>query len=283
MRTILPALRTHLDGGVTTLCRCWRIARTDGVVMGFTDHDRDLSFEGVTFSAMDGLEATGDVAHASLAVGGFEIAGAFSSDALAASDLKAGRYDSAEVSMWLVNWADVEQRALLRRGTLGEVTRADGAFRAEVRGPMQALETVRGRVVTITCAASLWDGGCGLDPEALKHTVTVTGIDGPRLTVTGIGHLPADWFKGGVAEVASGDAQGTVRNIVHHTVGPGERVLTLREAILEVAEGDTLSLLPGCDGHFDTCRKKFGNAENFRGFPFLPGNDRAFSYARSRS
>lgn len=29
----------------------------------------------------------------------------------------------------------------------------------------------------------------------------------------------------------------------------------------------------GCDKRFTTCRNKFGNGVNFRGFPHLPGND----------
>jgi hypothetical protein len=36
----------------------------------------------------------------------------------------------------------------------------------------------------------------------------------------------------------------------------------------------------GCDKLFSTCRTKFDNAENFRGFPHMPGNDFTLSYAR---
>ncbi|MGR3404417.1 baseplate hub domain-containing protein, partial [Roseovarius indicus] len=39
-------LQAHLEGGHTTLCHCWAVTRGDGVVMGFTDHDGALSFEG---------------------------------------------------------------------------------------------------------------------------------------------------------------------------------------------------------------------------------------------
>jgi uncharacterized phage protein (TIGR02218 family) len=38
------------------------------------------------------------------------------------------------------------------------------------------------------------------------------------------------------------------------------------------------SVLAGCDKAFSTCKKKFDNALNFRGFPHLPGNDVAYSY-----
>jgi hypothetical protein len=57
MRTLPSGLAAHLEGGATTLCRCWTLTRRDGAVFGFTDHDRDLVFAGVAFAAQTGLEA----------------------------------------------------------------------------------------------------------------------------------------------------------------------------------------------------------------------------------
>lgn len=55
MKSLSPGLAAHLAGGVTTLCRCWRLERKDGTVMGFTDHDRDLAFDSVTYRAASGF------------------------------------------------------------------------------------------------------------------------------------------------------------------------------------------------------------------------------------
>ena len=62
MRPLPAALQAHLDARVTTLCRCFRIERNDGVVFGFTDHDRPLVFDGTDFEPADGLDASEDVA-----------------------------------------------------------------------------------------------------------------------------------------------------------------------------------------------------------------------------
>ena len=48
-----------------------------------------------------------------------------------------------------------------------------------------------------------------------------------------------------------------------------------------VAEGDALTLTAGCDRRFATCRTRFANAENFRGFPHIPGNDYVLRYPKS--
>ena len=45
--------------------------------------------------------------------------------------------------------------------------------------------------------------------------------------------------------------------------------------------GDTFTVTAGCDKRFETCRDRFANGANFRGFPHMPGTDRALSYAAS--
>ena len=45
-----------------------------------------------------------------------------------------------------------------------------------------------------------------------------------------------------------------------------------------IAAGDGFAVAAGCDKKFATCKAKFGNALNFRGFPHLPGNDAAYGY-----
>lgn len=280
MRTVPEALQTHLDSGATTICRCWRLGRADGLVMGFTDHDEALSFDGVTFEAVGGVEATADVAHAGLNVGGLEIAGALSSASLDPADLANGVYDGAAVSLWMVNWQDVAQRLLLRRGTLGEVRRTDYAFEAEVRGPMQALETVRGRIYTGSCDADLGDERCAVLLTDFAVSVIVTSVDHARVQVTGAGGSEPGYFTHGVARVSAGEAAG-VSVAISHDAGGTSGWLTLRQSVAGLAVGDSLKLTPGCDKSWATCRAKFGNGANYQGFPFLPGNDQVFSYARS--
>jgi len=58
MKALPPALLSHLTEGTTTLAWCWRITRADGEVLGFTDHDRSLAFDGTTFESESGLVAS---------------------------------------------------------------------------------------------------------------------------------------------------------------------------------------------------------------------------------
>ena len=121
---ILPApLQAHLDTGTTTLAWCWRVTRRDGVVLGFTDHDRDLAFDSTTFAAATGFTASEIKDAVGLSVDNLEVESALSDDSLNEHDLAAGLVDDAAIEIWRVNWADTSQRVLMRSGSIGEVRR----------------------------------------------------------------------------------------------------------------------------------------------------------------
>jgi hypothetical protein len=82
MRSIPTALQAKLDSGVTTLAQAWKLTRRDGVVAGFTDHDRDLVIDGVTYRAGTGLAASEASSRFDLSVDGGEIAGALDDETL---------------------------------------------------------------------------------------------------------------------------------------------------------------------------------------------------------
>lgn len=281
MKTLPNDLAAHLAGGTTTLCRCWRLTRGDGVVLGFTDHDRDIAFDGVIHSAEGGLAATSDVSASGLAVGGFEIEGALTDARLAAGEMEGGAYDGAVVELWLVNWADPGQRVRLRRGTLGEVTRADGAFRAEVRGPTVDLDVVKGRLFQPRCDADLGDARCGIDlsDPAYRLEAEVTGVHGrASLSVSGLSGYADGWFAHGRLAFVGGANAGRASEIKAHS-NQTWRIDLWQPMAADITLGDQVVLTAGCDKRFSTCIDRFANAVNFRGFPHMPGNDAALASA----
>ena len=133
MKTIPAALAEHLKADATTTCHCWKVTLKDGAVIGFTDHDEAISFAGTSYLAASGFSASDSEGETGLGAGVGEVAGGFSSEAIAEGDLAAGRFDGARVELFLVNWQAPDQHVLLNRREIGEVTRAGGAFRAELR------------------------------------------------------------------------------------------------------------------------------------------------------
>lgn len=277
MSGLHAGLQAHLESGITTTCRCWAVTRRDGVTMGFTDHDCALVFEGVTFRADTALGAKAFQQSTGLSVDNTEALGALSDTAIREEDIEAGRYDGAEVRAWLVNWADVAERQLLFRGTIGEIKRAGGAFEAELRGLTERLNVPLGRVFQKPCSAVLGDAACRFDLETPGYVAEVPAevVEARRVfRFDALAGFDAEWFRHGVLRVRDGDAAGLSGLIKRDRTEAGGRVIELWNPLrAEVATGDLIRIEAGCDKRHDTCRFKFNNLRNFQGFPDIPGDD----------
>lgn len=269
-------LRDHLSTGCTTVARAWAVTRKDGVTLGFTDHDRALSWGGIDFRPESGLSAKALVQATGLSVDNSEALGALSSDAISEADIEAGRYDGAEVRLWHANWTDPAERALRFRGTLGEIRRGDGAFHAELRGLSEALNRPLGRLYQKTCGATLGDPACGLDLSAPGRSAdTLAGeTTGGTFRLSGLSAFAPRWFEHGRLSVLSGEGQGLSAIIRSDRLQGGVRMIELWQPIrATIAPTDRIRLSPGCDRTLRTCRDRFANVANFRGFPSIPGED----------
>lgn len=277
----------HAATGLTTLCRAWAITRTDGVSFGFTDHDRPLSFDGVTFKAESGLTASALAQSTGLSVDNTEALGALTDAAVREDDIEAGRFDGAEVRAWLVNWAEPDTRWLQFRGTIGELRRAGGAFHAELRGLTEALNRPLGRIYQKPCTAVLGDGHCTFDvtqPGYQFKGAVVRVTKGRVFEWDDLNGFEAAWFQRGRLDIVGGASAGLWGMIKRDVFEGGMRRIELWEPIRGPIEaGDALCLTAGCDKRFETCRLKFNNLLNFQGFPDLPGDDWVMAYPTNGS
>lgn len=276
------ALAAHVAREVTTVCHCWRLTRRDGHVKGYTDHDQALTIGAILYAPQTGLAASEARDTLGLAVDTVDVEGALSSDDISEEDIAAGLYDGATVETFLVNWRQPDDFVLLRKATVGKITRTDGRFVAELESAVHALDRPSGRYVSRTCDAELGDARCAfdLDNPDFAGAGTVEAWQAPStLVVTGLDGFAAGWFAHGVLTWTAGVNEGRSERIEEHrkdatgtslVVRPGNRMVA--------AAGDTFSVVAGCDKKFTTCKAKFANALNFRGFPHLPGNDAAYGY-----
>ena len=283
MKTLSPTLAAHLATGATTLCRCWRIDRRDGVTQGFTDHDRDLAFDGVTYRAATGLTASRIESALGLSVDDLSVIGVLADDSLTEAALSQGVYDEALVTLSLVNWQDVSQRTILKTGTVGEVTRSQSSFTAEIRGLAAKLDEPQGRRYMFGCDADLGDARCGIDltdPAFNATGAAATIIDAERIfAASGLGGFVAEFFTRGKLTWTGGANAGLAAEIKRHTLSAGVHSIELwLPAPQPIVIGDAFAVTAGCDKQFATCQAKFDNAVRFRGFPYMPGNDFVISY-----
>ncbi len=283
MKTLPTGLQAHLDSGTTTLAWYWRLTRNDGQVFGFTDHDLPLTFDGTTFEPESGFTASEIRTGSDLSVDAQDAEGVLTSSTITETDILDGRWDNAEVEIWRVNWQDVSQRVLMRRGAIGKVRRGRVQFVAEMRSLAHVLNQTVGRTFQASCDAALGDARCGvnLNDPAFKGSGTVVMVTGDRsFTASGLSAYADGWFALGTLTWTAGANAGRKVEVLSHAVGTTDVTFTLLEApVRAIAVGDSFDITAGCDKRFETCKARFANAVNFRGFPHIPGQDTVIRYA----
>ena len=274
MKTITAGMLAHLAGGLTSLATCWRLERTDGTVMGFTDHDQDLVIDGTTYTAMSGYTRSAIQTSAGISVDNLDLEGLLEDAAITEADIHDGKYDYAEIRIFLVNWRNLALGTVkLRRGWLGELTLKRGVYTAELRGLTQALSRSIGELYAVDCRADLGDQHCGVDLTPWTVTGTVTTGGSTRIfTDTARGEASA-WFTHGLLTWTAGaNAGARPREVKSFEAGTFELWLPMGQTI---QAADQYQVYRGCDKRLQTCRDVFENILNYRGEPYVPGLDKA--------
>jgi len=252
-------------------------------VFGFTDHDLPLTFLGTTFTPESGFAASEIRSGSDLAVDSQDAVGVLSATTITETDILDGRWDNASVEIWRVNWTDTAQRVMMRRGAIGQVRRGRLHFVAEMRSLAHVLGQTVGRSFQASCDAALGDARCGVnvnDP-AFMGTGTVATVIGDRgFTTSDLTAFGDGWFALGVMTWTSGANAGrSVEVLTHALAGAIATVTLLEQPVRPVLATDAFTITAGCDKTFATCKAKFANAVNFRGFPHIPGQDTIIRYA----
>lgn len=267
--------RVFFDRELDNAATYWRVFRRDGVALGFTSHDRDLAFGGIRHRAAPGMVPSAIRLTSDLTEENAGVDGALSHDAIKESDLSSGLFDEAVIEVGVVDWETLERQPLYF-GTLGKIEDNRRGFSGELRSAKSALEQDLVPRTSPTCRATFCGRGCGLSAVRFTVRAEATEVDAHfnRIRIAGIsgaGHLD------GQVRFLDGPQTGIAFAIVGVD---GEWLALDRPLSAELALGTSLELREGCDHTFATCSSRFDNAVNFRGEPFLPGNDLLARYGQ---
>lgn len=260
-----------MEGVLTTVVYGWRLERADGITMGFTSHDSDVRHDGIVLRASPGLRPTTVIKSAGLDKDGLDVSGALTSDLIRADDLAAGRWDGAYLEIFLFDWTTPSSgRRVLASGELGTVSYTDDTFEAELIGPQAKLDRAVAPQTSPSCRARFCDAACGLNRERFRHLATVSAVDDNRISFTAPSLIPDGHLAYGELRWLSGANCGLIARIADN----GDADILLHSAPFRSADiGDLIELTEGCNKLLSTCAARFGNGINFRGEPYLPGND----------
>ncbi len=255
----------------TTLAFCWRVARFDGVTLGFASHDRDLDIDGLSYRSAPGIAPSAIHLSGGLETDSMDIDGALSADAITEFDLTAGRYDGARVALFVVDWTDPEGGRLpLMRGQLGTITHGDAGFTAELRGQAHVLEQPALELLSPECRAQLGDRRCRVDlADRIRVTRIAETVEPQTLRVVDAEPVE-NAFGYGEVRFLSGGNSGLEVALLRSS---GDLIFLAEAPAVLCEPGALIELREGCDKRFATCRTRFANAANFQGEPHVPGND----------
>lgn len=259
-----------------TVATWWRVYRADGVTAAFTSHDRDLRFADITHLSAPGMVPSAVRLSADLQPDSAEITGALDHRAITSADLAAGRYDGARVEMGLVDWETLEGR-ILYAGSIGSVSQDGPTYAADLDSVKTVLAGHRIPQTSPTCRARFCGPGCNLSPARHSRDAAIAAVhpEDNAIEISGIGNA-ADYLDGAVTFLDG--PQAGMRFAIASV--DGQRIVLDRLFDAGVTAGSIVELREGCDHRWSTCADRFANAVNFRGEPFLPGNDHIARYPK---
>lgn len=281
MKTLSGGLTTHVAQEVTTLATCWKCTLRDTSVFGFTDHDSDVPVDGVTYVASGGYTPSAIQSTTGLQDDTLNVQGVLS--LITNADLRAGRWDFADIEIFQVNYKDLTMGTIaLRKGNLGQVRMGKVRFEADLLGLISRLQQSIGRIYTPGCNADLGDARCGINLATFPDgTVTgaVTTVTSRRQFADTSLTQPTGWFDGGKVTFTSGLNAGTAYAREVKTYNATGDIVVVQEPFpYVITVADAYTITAGCLKRYaEDCRTKFNNVVNFRGFPSVPGTDRMTS------
>ena len=278
MRIIPSRLQTHLESGVTTTCMLLKIKTKSGDTFGLTSHDKDITYGGVTYSAVNGFDRSTIATSTGYDVDNAEGYALLSADipGISLTDAKAGKLNDAQWQMMLVNWADLTMGAVVfDSGDIGEVTVTDNAiFAPELLSYVSRLKQAIGHVDQRRCRAIFGtqpnqQTGCGVDVTGMwtTHTVTTQTTDSKRLFIA-TGLIGGSYYPARVQWLTGDNASSLIYQVEYFDSASG--MLGLFEPVpFNIEVGDTFKIRPDCAKSVAAC-KAYGNFLNYKGEPLIP-------------
>lgn len=276
-----PAFKESLTKSSLTIAYCWLITRIDGLQLGFTSLDVPFTIDNVEYRPYGGFDPGANQASSDLSkLDSQLLKGLLDESGISREELISGIYEYASVRRFLINYEDIPSSLSLNPpkhrefplGHLAESKRNSLGFEIKVKDDLSILDNEIVETSSPTCRNCLGDDRCRVDLTNFTYNFTVTAVTNRRIFNID-GNLPDKWLDGGRLYFDSGLNSG-----IHRDIGffVGSKIILAPVAMpFDIAVGDTLIAVAGCNKTKLTCITKFQNYQNFMGEADLPTTDLA--------
>ena len=256
-----------------------------GLGIGATSHTSDIVLQGhpgIIFKQRQGLIPSAVDVEAGLTSAGLEVDAVFDDVLISEESIASGYWNSAYFEIFVVNYTALDMgEYVMFAGFLGDIQTAGKRFRAEGRPLTSKSLQQTGILTNQNCRVRrLGDHECKVNLNApaagdggiITVTGTVTASGGSAEFTDSSRTESSRYFEHGILEFTSGVLDGFQAEIKSFTGG----VFELQEPMTRaIPVGTTYKAIRGCNRTFRMCRDVYDNILNYRGFPSVPGLEKA--------
>lgn len=274
MKNLNVSILNEYEKNASTLCTCMKITRYDGLSFRVTDHDEEITFNNEVYSPKNSYESSNINSSKDLSVDTLEITSVADPIFFNEADILAGKLNGSEFEFFRTNWLNPSHKDVLRKGFIGSITKTRNTIKIELRGLAQLLQQNIVETFSERCNADLYDNRC----KVLKSTYTTTSVidsvsSNDVIICNALSSNPDGYYDFGYVEFTSGLNTGLKKEVAVHS---GNQVTLLEGFPFNIEIGDNIKVYAGCNKFHSTCKDKFNNVINFRGFAFIPGTDKIY-------
>lgn len=271
------------EGGILTYCHCCKIERSDGLVLGFTSHDCDLTIDGVTYEASKAISPSAASLKVDLSADNLEIKSFINDRGIRDEEILGGKFDNAKISISVVNFVSLptslEAGTIIASGRVGEISSSETYFTMELRSRATLLNQGISKKTSPRCPHTfgLNDGNsrCPVNAATYTTNVAVTSSNGSTVSVNNT--YATNILAFGTFTFTSGNNEGLTFDIYHNQ---NNEITFFELPPGNIQVGDNAIVVQGCNKTTDAC-KSYGAILDFGGFPtggnWMPGKDKYLS------
>ncbi|KJV68659.1 DUF2163 domain-containing protein [Candidatus Neoehrlichia procyonis] len=267
MKIISKKLKSHLAQNIITIAHCWQIILKDNSIIGFTDHDKSLTINNITYHAKSGTHIH-PINFNIISEGQTKIESVIDSALINELDVIHGKYNSSKVTIFIVNYEDISQGTLiLFTGMIHKVILNNGKFIAELKGLSDILSQNIVDVFSPQCRAQFCDNQCKMKEEKFTITSSITNIIHSNMFEDINLPYNDNYYKYGSVTFLTGKNSNISIVVINNK---NKYIQLVKSPPYSMHISDTYSIIAGCDKNYTTCHNKFNNSKNFRGEPHIP-------------
>lgn len=287
LSNIDPRLAASILDRAQTLTTLLAVFTPTGDTLAFTRFPQDITFNGITYRSVAGMELTAVEQALGLSTDNLQAVGVYNDAILSEASVLGGRLDWSDYSLYLIDYAHPEYGAkTIQRGRIRELRSQDYTFAVELASLSQLAQQQIGEITSPTCRNQFADANCQgvekLTDPALNHPTLgrpMTEVGKAVVSVTSRVRIavnttaPDGFYTAGRVTFTSGKNAGLSMDINTHTISAdatnGE--IRLEEPMPDtIAAGDTLTIRAGCNKTFAACLA-YKNVVNMKAEPYLRG------------